>query len=95
MKHIRGWTPLKFSHVKILQSEVVVAHSRVVWTLPGSKIVVRALGKVRRWVGKCSSDFTQPYHFHFIVDQKKKIEVFERRRRPFATVSDAVSWCRG
>ena len=62
---------LKFSYVEVLQLEVVVAHSWVVWTLPGSKIVVRALGKVRRGVGKCSGDFTQLYRFHVIVDQIK------------------------
>ena len=66
-----GLKGLKFSYVEVLQLEVVVAHSLVVWTLPGSKIVIRALGKVRRWVGKCSGDFTQLYRFHVIVDQIK------------------------
>ena len=51
--------------------EVVVAYSWVVWTLPVSKIVVRMLGKVRRWECRCSGDFTNPYLFHVIVDQIK------------------------
>ena len=36
---------LKFSYVEILQLEVVVAHSWVVWILPGSKLVISVCAK--------------------------------------------------
>ena len=48
-----------------------MAHSWVVWTLPVSKIVVRALSRERRWECGYSGDFTKPCLFHAIVDQMK------------------------
>ena len=48
-----------------------MAHSWVVWTLPVSKIVVRAQSRERRWECRCSGDFTKPCLFHVIVDQMK------------------------
>ena len=62
---------LKISFSEACSSEVVVAHSWVVWTLPVSKIVVRALRRERRWECGCSGDFTKPCLFYVIVDQIK------------------------
>ena len=62
---------LKISYAEVCHLEVVVAHSWVVWTLPVSKTVVRALSRERRWECRCSGDFTKPCLFHVIVDQMK------------------------